>query len=131
MPLELLFTVLALSTSSAVASSSLTIDTCSLGEPYSFGRAQCRIRVHNARDRVESVQLSAQGSKDSVSPAVLTVPAKGIAEATVDVDVGNTVGRLSRGFKIHPETGKDAYVVVNGFVLSALDDVRPEIVFGD
>lgn len=125
--LSLLF---ALSFAASSPTPTLTVDECSLGEAYSFGHAQCRIRLHNNSERPLSAELHAQNPKDAVSPAVLTVPAKGVAEALVDVDLANTVGRVSRGFRIHPDRGADLFASATGFAMSALDDVRPEVAFG-
>ena len=116
---------------SSATSEPLTVDTCLLSESYSFGRARCEIRLHNAGPIPLSVELSAHNVGDSVTPKVLSVPAKGSAEATVEVDIGNAVGRITRGFKAHPSNGHDTYVIVNGFALSALDDVHPSIDFGN
>jgi hypothetical protein len=107
---------------------SLTVEGCSLGEPYAFSHTKCSIAVHNAEEHPLAVQFEAQGAV--ISPSTLTVPAKGFAEAVVDVEVGNAAGRVNRGVRIHPEHGADAFAGARGFARSALDDPYPQIDFG-
>lgn len=106
----------------------LTTDDCWLGEPYAFSRAECAITLHNADAKPLHVELSTRGA--SVSPAVLDIPAKGSAQATVSVDVGNTVGRIDRTVRVHSDRAADTTLWVRGFVVSVLDNPLAAIEFG-
>ncbi len=128
---ELLFSIISLAGATTPMPDPLKVDSCVLPESYSFDHAHCQIRLQNAGSKDVEVQLSAQGTADSVNPRTLIVPAKGTAEATVDVSIGSTAGRVSRGFFVHRNGARDLTFIVNGFAMSALQESRPEVSFGD
>jgi hypothetical protein len=110
------------------ATTTLTADGCWLGEPYAFSEAECNVVLHNADATPLHVDIAASGAK--VAPASLEIPANGSAHALVRVDVGNMAGRFERSVRIHSDRVADATVWIRGFVVSALDNPRPEIQFG-
>src|SRR5262249_2413454 len=129
---QLLFSILSLSASAAAAPTDpLKIDSCVLPDSYSFEHAHCQVRLHNGSGKDLDVQFSTQIPTDSVNPRTLVVPANGAAEATVDIRVRSTAGRVSRGFFVHRSGARDATFIVNGFAMSALQETRPEVGFGD
>jgi len=129
---ELLISMLSLSAFAAASPTDpLTVESCRLPDSYSFEHAHCQIRLHNAGSKDLSVQFNTQLPADSVSPRTLVVPANGTAQATVEVSVGSTAGRVSRGFFVHREGARDTTFIVNGFAMSALQETRAEVAFGD
>src|SRR3954469_8393108 len=128
---ELLLAIISLPVSATSAADPLKVDSCLLPDSYSFEHVRCQVRLHNSGGQALEVQLSAQGAADKVNPPTLVVPAKGSAEATVDVSIGSAVGRIARGFFVHRAGERDITFIVNGFAMSALEQSRPELVFGD
>jgi hypothetical protein len=123
-----LFAIAVAALPSATTEASITVGECWLGEPYSFATATCRIPLEN-KD-AQPIRVEAQAHGVEISPASIVIPARGKAELTARVDVGNASGRLEYGVRLHPERGPDSIARLRGFAMSALDDPRPMVDFG-
>jgi hypothetical protein len=117
----------------AGSTADLVLHDCDFGEVYAFTTAECHLGLENSGNRSVAVDLSVLYTGDAIEPATLTVPARSSAEATVRIATRNAVGMTVRSIRIHRQDGaaRDAYARASGFVMSALDDPRPTIAFGN
>jgi len=117
----------------AGAPSALTIENCDFGEVMAFATAKCVVELSNSGDKI--IRVSAiKAVKEGVTAHAdaVVVPPHAKAYLDTSVDVGNAIGAVSYAFRLdtneagHPERS----VRGSGFVLTTLDQARPEVDLG-
>lgn len=111
----------------------LTIENCEFGEAMAFGAAKCDIGFFNGGDkpiRVSDIQALNEGV--SIKAGAVEVPANGKAYLEATLNVGNSVGKVSYGLRLRSsEAGHEQRSSrANGFVLTVLDESKPEVDLG-
>lgn len=123
----------ALALAATQAAPNLEVKGCDVGQVYAFNTAACQITLSNSGDRpvhVSDVKPAKPG--DSVTPTSLTIAPHAEAYLAAKIHTGNDLAGARHAFHFktdqtaRPERGAD----VTAFVLSALDQTRPDIDFG-
>jgi hypothetical protein len=115
------------------AASSLTLENCDFGETYAFNDPICEIAFGNAGDKpIRVFDIVPVNAKDSAKSSELIIAPHSHAYLPVRFNVDNLSGYSSHTFRFHTnELGhEEGRVNVRGFVLSALDQPKPEVDFG-
>jgi hypothetical protein len=110
----------------------LIVENCEFPEAYAFSDQSCQITLDNRSDKAVRVfDIVADSPKDSSELHEITVAPHSHAYATLHVNTDNDSGYSSHSFRFHtsdPMVPMNA-VKARGFVLSALDQPRPELDF--
>jgi hypothetical protein len=108
------------------------VENCEFAEAYAFSDQSCQITLENRSDKsVRVFDIVADAEKDSSEPREVTVAPHSHAYVTLHVSTDNQSGYSSHSFRFHtsdPMVPKGA-VKARGFVLSALDQPKPEMDF--
>lgn len=121
------------SLSAAVGSSSpITIGNCEFGEVATFGAADCRFKLTNTSDRALAISIEPTAEGDRVQPGRLTIPVDDTAEVSAHVAIGKAVGEVKRSYRITIDgiTGQ-GFARASGFALGTLDQLKPNLAFGE
>lgn len=130
---SLLFLLAATAATATTPTSQLTVSTCDAGEHYQFEIATCSMELRNSGDK--TIRVSEAGSRftrDSVSPASIVLPPKGVAYVEAKVDLRNKEGLSYHSFRFvtdepgAPQRGSG----VSAYVQSVLDQSLPKFDFG-
>jgi len=113
--------------------SHLAIENCQVSEMYAFNHAECDVTLSNDGDkpiRVFDVKATKEG--DSAEPATLTIAAHAHAYLKVKIDSSNGFAASTHKIQFHTdERGHEERSAAAGaFVVTVLDDARPQIDFG-
>jgi hypothetical protein len=121
----------ALLNSTAFATELLT-EGCDVGELYSFSAATCNLTLQNNGSRLLRVELAKAPEGDSLNPSSVVIEPHSAAYLRATIKAGNQTGVRHHVFQLKSdETGSPVSLVdAHGFVLSVLDDVRPEVDLG-
>lgn len=118
---------------SAESKSNLLVAPCDFGISYQFSSAECSIELKNSGDSpIEISDAKPKNPSDSISPASVSVPPKGVVYLKAKVNVGSNEG-LSRFYFSFRTSESDKYTrgaEIKGFVYNVLDQSRPEMDFG-
>jgi|GEM_PF-1197658 len=111
---------------------SLKIQDCRFEDAYSFQSASCSIKLTNEGKKEITVSVVPDYADDAVGPKIVKIPAGRSAEVQADVALRNAVGEVVHYFRVVPVGATHAIgsAKVGGFVLSALNDVRPALDMG-
>lgn len=113
--------------------SKLLIEPCEFGEAYQFSSPSCEIELVNVGDKDIHV-LAATGVKpdDRISPPSFIVHARETKKVRTTSSVGADVGFSKHFFAlVTDEVGQEKrFAEAKGFVLSLVDNFKPELDFG-
>ena len=115
------------------APSALKIENCDFGEVIAFGTAKCLVELSNKGDkaiRVSAIKALKEGVIAHAEGVVVAPHSKAYLDTSVGV--GNAVGAVSLPFRLETDEAGHAQRSVHGsgFVLTTLDQARPEIDLG-
>lgn len=127
--------LLSVITASAAGSKSvIAVDLCKLDEFYANSSGQCDLTITNSGDKpIRLSQFVALKGVGSVDPPVVEIQPHAKAYAKLKVKAIDEAGLVRFPFSFKSsEPGFEDSGVANayGYVLSALDDPRPEVDFG-
>jgi hypothetical protein len=110
----------------------LVVENCEFPEAYAFSDQSCQITLENRSDKAVRVyDIVADAPKDSSEVKEITVAPHSHAYATLHVSTDDQSGYSNHSFRFRTDdpTAPTGAVKARGFVLSALDQSKPEIDF--
>ena len=128
---SLIAKMLLAATSPAV--SGLTVENCEFGEAYAFNNVECPIGLNNESDKpIRVFDIVPSKPNDSSELREVNVAPHSHAYLPLHINVDNLSGYSNHAFRFRTnEPGEiQGRANVHGFVLSALDQPKPEIDFG-
>ena len=133
LPISYLFSSLLLAANPTVTSSQLTVESCDVGEVYSFNSAACDIAVNNGGSKtLQITSVQPQHAGDAIEPKTLTLAPHSSGYLHARIDTGNALGTFIHKFTLHTDAPDQAIVATtaHGFAISVLDDAKPIIDLG-
>jgi hypothetical protein len=113
------------------ASSSLAVKGCELGEIYAFSNVECQFEFQNAGDKpVRIVAATPNRPDDKADSNELVVSPHSHAYLRTSLKTGNSIGNSDHVFQFRTSDGGEYRAKAHAFVMTALDQIRPEIDFG-
>lgn len=114
--------------------SRLTASSCDFPETYSFTPAQCTIRLTNTSGtaiHVSDFRIPLAGS--TANPEELLLEPYASADVRINVDSDGVLGKVDQviRFKTNEGATQSRNTRLRGYVMSALDDARPKLDFGE
>ncbi len=128
-----LSSILGAASASPAMPSKLAIEPCEYGEVHQFGVASCSVGLRNLGDvDIHVTSITGARANDSSSVSQIVVPANGRTTVRVSVSVEDDIGFSKHFFNLTTdEAGQEKrYAEARGFVVSVIDNFKPEIDFG-
>ena len=115
-----------------VASSAIGAASCEFGEVYSFTPAGCAIEFSNNSDKsIRVFDIAASKPEVKVERSEVVVPPHAKVQVRVNIETRTAGGRrYSLRYSTGEKNSKPQQVEVSGFILSALDEVKPTLDMG-
>ncbi|MGA8278754.1 MAG: hypothetical protein WB784_11250 [Rhodanobacteraceae bacterium] len=111
----------------------ITVDNCQFGEVHAFDSTECTFHVHNSSAHPISVNIKAGQPEDTATPSTVKLSPGATTSITAHIAIGNGVGDVKHYFRISRADGgaRAVYAHADGFALTALDQLLPNLAFGN